>query len=201
MRMNNSSMPEYSLIETALETLDIAARADASEMHGHFCGFACVLGSRAVGVWLATLHRSVSDQEEVGNAFRQLDELARLSAGALLEGAMHFQLLLPDDEESLEARTEALAGWCSGFLAGIGEAAASPAARTLLAGDTAAEILADFAEIALAASGSDEAGEEAEADSADEAAYAELVEFVRVGVQLLFDELQTDHQAGDQPLH
>jgi uncharacterized protein YgfB (UPF0149 family) len=47
------------------------------------------------------------------------------------------------------------------------------------------EILADFKEIARAV------GDDAAAGEDDEAAWAELVEFVRVSVQLVFDELAT----------
>jgi len=50
--------------------------------------------------------------------------------------------------------------------------------------DEAGEVLRDMGQIA-------QAGFEGDADDdADEAAYAEIVEYVRVGVQLLYEELQ-----------
>ncbi len=76
----------------------------------------------------------------------------------------------------------ALGEWCQGFLYGLGTGVAVPEASQL-PGD-AAEVLRDMTEIT-----------HVDVDPADdaesnEAAYAELVEFVRVGVQLLYDQLQ-----------
>jgi uncharacterized protein YgfB (UPF0149 family) len=93
---------------------------------------------------------------------------------------MEFELLLPADEEPIDVRTAALAQWCQGFLYGLGAGAITDA--TGLPGD-AGEIVRDFTEISRAGV---DATQEAESN---EAAYAELVEFVRVGVQLLFEEL------------
>jgi uncharacterized protein len=92
--------------------------------------------------------------------------------------------LLPADDESLAMRADGLAEWCAGFMHGLGEAAgaASPAA---LHGEITREVMADFSEIARAGLGAGDAETEAES----EAAYAELVEFVRVSVQLVFEEL------------
>ena len=108
---------------------------------------------------------------------------------------MQFDLLLPPDEEPLAVRTAALAEWCQGFLYGLG-AGGIPDARRL-EGD-AGELVRDFAEISRASVGSSEDQE------ADENAYGELVEFVRVGVQLLFEELgsaRAQVPAAPAPLH
>lgn len=77
-----------------------------------------------------------------------------------------------------------------------GEAASSPGARAALASDTAREIIGDFAEIARATVS------QAETEPEGEAAYAELVEFVRVSVQLMFEELHDARDAaGSTSLH
>ncbi len=95
---------------------------------------------------------------------------------------MSFAPLLPPDDWLLAVRAEALAAWCAGFMRGLGEAAAGTATREVLAGEAGREIMADFAEIARLSPGDDESDLEAES------AYSELVEFVRVSAQLLFDE-------------
>src|SRR5271170_819112 len=77
--------------------------------------------------------------------------------------------------------TAALAQWCQGFLYGLGAGRITDASE--LPGEVG-EIVRDF--IAITRADADAAEE---ADEADENAYAELVEFVRVGVQLLFEEL------------
>ena len=91
-----------------------------------------------------------------------------------------FEPLLPADDQPIGARTAALAQWCQGFLYGLGAGGITDASG--LPADTG-EIVRDFTEISRA--GVDETQDE----ESNEAAYAELVEFVRVGVQLLFEEL------------
>jgi len=103
--------------------------------------------------------------------------------------SMDFAPLLPDDDQPLAGRTSALAQWCQGFLYGLGTGRLNSIAE--LPGEVG-EIVHDLAEIGRAAPGEDEPTE------ADEHAYADLVEFVRVGVQLIYDELQP-LRAGPHP--
>jgi len=93
---------------------------------------------------------------------------------------MEFDLLLPEDEASLDTRTVALAQWCQGFLYGLGGSAIQD--TNGLPGEVG-EIVRDLSEITRV--GVDD-GQSVESN---ESAYAELVEFVRVGVQLVFEEL------------
>ena len=95
---------------------------------------------------------------------------------------MTFQPLLPEDVRSLDERTGALVTWCQGFLYGLGSGAGATQDVLDLPGDVGA-VVTDIMAISRAAV-DPEQGEEA-----NEAAYAELVEFVRVGVQVVFEEL------------
>ena len=81
---------------------------------------------------------------------------------------------------ALAEQVEALAVWCQGFLSGVGTTA--PAA---VEGDALGEILRDFAEISRAGLSEDE---EAGHDQPD-FALAQIHEYVRVSVQLAFEEL------------
>ena len=94
---------------------------------------------------------------------------------------MEFDLLIPDDDRPIEERTQALTAWCSGFLYGLGSNGAADPQR--LPGDLG-EIVRDLTEITRADVDASDSVE------ANESALAELVEFVRVGVQLVFDELE-----------
>lgn len=89
---------------------------------------------------------------------------------------MDFQLLLPTDDRPLDERTRCLAHWCSGFLTGFG--AAGPTIRSEEAGDA----LRMIEQIARAAT-DPESDQEAE-----EGAYTELVEFVRMAILMLREE-------------
>jgi uncharacterized protein YgfB (UPF0149 family) len=92
---------------------------------------------------------------------------------------MEFDPLLPDDDAPLEDRVEALGAWCQGFLYGYGSA--TEGRRTPPTGDVA-EVLTDLAEISRGgATGLD-------TEEVEEGAYTELVEFLRVGVQTIYDE-------------
>jgi hypothetical protein len=104
-----------------------------------------------------------------------------------LEGTqMEFEPLLPDDEESLAERVEALSAWCQGFLYGFGTV--SPGSGPRFPADVD-EALRDFAEISRAGA----VGTESE--QVEEESYAQLVEYVRAGTQLVYDELEPRRRA------
>ena len=92
--------------------------------------------------------------------------------------------------EPLERRTEALCLWCNGFLYGLGTA--GHADPTRLPGD-AGEIIRDFNQIMQAGV------DESEGSEANESAYAELVEFVRVGVQIVYEQLAIQREQPSEP--
>ncbi len=89
------------------------------------------------------------------------------------------ELLLPDDEEAMSERIEALACWCQSYLSGLGLSGLS--GETNLAPDVA-EAMRDLAAIALVDPNSEQ-------EEDDEASFVELVEFVRVASSLIHVEL------------
>jgi uncharacterized protein len=151
--------------------------ADAAEAHGTLAGSLCAVAGFKLDDWLKEI---LPEGRAADMAAAQLAEVFRDTAGALRDPGMEFRLLLPDDEESIEARTAALAQWCQGYLYGLGAGAITDPAQ--LPGEVG-EIVRDFVEITRAGV------DTAQSEESNESAYAELVEFVRVGVQLLFEEL------------
>ncbi len=112
-------------------------------------------------------------------AFHQAIEALRLDVlRALNDADLGFEPLLPDAED-LALRTRSLGLWVDGFLGGLGQ---TPRLGGLKPSVEAAEILRDFAEMARI-------DPEPEDSEENEEALAELVEYVRVGVMLLADEL------------
>jgi uncharacterized protein YgfB (UPF0149 family) len=92
---------------------------------------------------------------------------------------LEFEPLLPADEAVLAERVEALGAWLQGFLYGVG--AAGPFKRGAVPA-TVTEVLADFAEVSRAgAVGSDDT-------EIEESALVDLVEFLRAGVLLVYEE-------------
>lgn len=154
----------------------------AAECHGALTGLLCGDGAADRHDWTHALPADESRphalSEEAGAAVKSLgEETARMLDGV----EMNFAPLLPDDAEPLEERAAALRAWCQGFLYGFGLTFAPGRQQTLP--DDVSEILGDVSEIA---------SRELEAtsgDPADETAYVEIVEYVRVGVQVIFDTL------------
>lgn len=154
------------------------ALTDAAEAHGTLVGALCATRC-TLADWLAEI---LPDGQAQGAAADRLRAVFNGASGALREGNLSFQPLLPSDDAPIADRTAALGEWCQGFLYGLGSGV-SVSDSAELQGD-AAEVLRDMTEIT-----------HVDVDPADDAesnesAYAELVEFVRVGVQLLYDQLR-----------
>ena len=163
-------------LQDALERVNITI--DASEAHGWLSGALCVRKGYDAAAWLAELAADSGGEAPAAEA-----PLADVPAGtlaALAADGFEFTPLLPDDDAPLAERVAALAAWSGGFLYGIGTGASEQAVAR--ASDVG-EFLRDLADIARAEL---EPGRPREAGEND---YAELVEFVRAGAQLAFDEL------------
>jgi uncharacterized protein len=184
--------PDYSEIQQLL--VDERSLADAAEAHGTLTGCLCGAGAYRFEDWL---HEILPEGEAEPAAAEKLRELFAATRDALEQPDMGFELLLPSDAQPIAARTAALAEWCQGFLYGLGSGSITDASG--LPGDVG-EIVRDFGEITRAGV------DTSESEDSNESAYAELVEFVRVGAQLLFEELAAARRAGPSatdpaPLH
>ena len=149
----------------------------ASEVHGYLSGMLCMDTATDPAQWLEDFFGEEAPKS--GEHDREtLEALYRQTRRELTDLDFSFQLLLPDDESDLGQRALSLGEWCHGFLQGLGysgESASWPG--------EAQEILRDFLEIVRLDAGATE--------DADEEAYAELTEYVRVGVQVVQGELQS----------
>lgn len=165
----------YSDYERALRAAH--AMTEPAEAHGTLVGALCAVEGYPFEHWLAEILPEGPVDAEVSEVLRALYEETAESLGAT---DLHFDLLCPDDEAPIEQRTQALSLWCNGFIYGLGvNGGRDP---RLLPGDMG-EVVRDLAEIARA--GVDASDD----DEVNEAAYAELIEFVRVGAQLIHEEL------------
>ncbi|MEY4932502.1 MAG: hypothetical protein RLZZ403_822 [Pseudomonadota bacterium] len=173
--------------EVARDLDAASAEMQAAEAHGCLCGALCALDEYTFEQWLAEISPDVARADALGLPGSPLRLLFDSTGESLRSDAMEFSPLLPDDDESLVLRADALAQWAQGFLYGLatGDIGRNPA----LPG-TVKEILGDFAEISRATLSADADSADAVAgDEADEEAYVELHEFMRAGAQLVYDEL------------
>ncbi len=147
----------------------------AAEVHGHLSGMLCMNTTIDPAQWLEDFFGD--ETPKAGDYERETFEaLYRQTRRQLTDTDFSFQPLLPDDQESLDFRALALGEWCHGFLQGLGysgETSGWPGESS--------EILQDFLEIVRL--------DAQAAEEADEDAYAELTEYVRVGVQVIQGEL------------
>ena len=175
----------------ALESLGVPL--SLAEAHGLACGLLCSrTASGAKSRWFAELLDAAGLEPASlaghAGAVRDVDAWFEATRAALHGTDLEFEPALPDDDEPLARRIDALGDFCAGLTYGVGLGAAARGNRPL-PGDVA-ELLADFQSIdALergAAAGHDatEGGPDAEAD------YVELVEYVRVGVLVMLEELR-----------
>ena len=167
-----------------------------AEAHGWLCGALCGRKVLSMEDWFQELLEA-DRIDAPTDEFQELqatpdggsnDALRRLydrTLEALQNGEMQFVPLLPDDDSPLERRTESLALWCEGFLYGLGTH--SFLSQEALSAEVR-EIIGDLAEIGRA----EATAADPEQGEAEEEAYTEVLEFVRVSVQLLHDDLSRE---------
>lgn len=173
--MTASRISHRDLAETLTR---LRAGVSASDLHGSLTGFLCAGGKTTAEAWPGAL------ELDAGHAGELLDDafplLYRHCREQLDDSDLGFEPLLPADDVNLADRAEALVEWCRGFLGGVGLASNNLAHGEI--SEDAREIVQDFSTIA--ASSFDYGG-----DEEDETALNEVLEFVRVGVLLLYSEL------------
>jgi yecA family protein len=181
-----TNLPDISALDETLFKVD--ATMGAAESHGALCGMLCARGSTDLSEWMG----HVLGEQEQGNVFlrdlaNQLSELHQSTLGQMNDPYGGFQLLLPDDDDELDERTEALGDWCLGFVYGL--AAGGISEESELPEDTK-ELLMDFIEISRAGNDVADLDEDSDDGEEDEQAFVEVVEYVRTGVMLINEELQ-----------
>ena len=181
-----SRFPEILELEELLYRID--ASMGAAEAHGALCGMLCARGTVELSEWVDHV---VGEQEQgsdlLHDVVHKLSELHQTTLEMINDSTGGFTLLLPDDDDSLPERVEAIAAWCQGFIYGL--AAGGIQQGSALPEDTE-ELLKDMVEISRAGPDADDGGDGAANEDEDEVALMEIEEYVRMGVLLIYEELQ-----------
>ncbi len=148
--------------------------------HGLLCGLLSAGRPASVELLQRLIHEVTGTESELDSAQRDtLEKLLLLTDQQLTDEQMAFSPLLPDDDRDLSQRTQALCDWCDTFLYGLSVGGLQT--ETGLSSETS-EFIADLTEIS-----------HAEYDGTmtedDEFHFNELVEYVRVGVMLIRQDL------------
>jgi uncharacterized protein YgfB (UPF0149 family) len=175
---------------------DLGSSVSAAEAHGCLAGALCTSPHYPMQRWLEEIIPD-EDSRKDDDSQQALRLLYADTLNSLRGDGMEFEALLPDDDIPLVVRAGGLSQWCQGFLYGFGTGRAIDAATNQAATDADAdsdeqnelpgsvnEVLNDLTHIGRASVEIEGDGNESE-----EEAYAEVVEYVRVGVQLIHDEL------------
>ena len=167
-------------MDDALQTL--GATQDGAEAHGTLVGLLCAAGHADKKTWLAYIAPSLDTTDLLQKeAMKPLEALFETTVSQLSSPLLDFQPLLPDDDITLDLRTQALGEWCQGFLMGL-SLGGMVANLDELPGDSG-EIIRDLVDIAKVGNFDLEGGDK------DEESYSELVEYLRTGVLLINEDL------------
>ncbi len=178
-----SQQLDYEQLEAVLARA--GAAVSAGEAHGILCGLCSVRPVVNTGDWEPLILGEVLPGDAaLVDARHMLKQLWRQGIQQLESADCAFQLMLPPDSRRLSQRTELLGSWCAGFLYALGLAGDQSYAR--LSSD-AREFVRDLTEISRIDAG-------VEGDEREEAAYMEVLEYVRVGVLMVYEDLRQSRQ-------
>lgn len=172
-------------IQQALDRL--ALDMEVPECHGHLVGWLCASGNADADTWLAQLDITASSADLLAEEARHiLGELFKYGLAQLNDPELGFQPLLGGEERALSERLDALGAWTQGFLLGMSEGGCNDI--NAMPADCS-EIMRDLVEISGV-----ERYELSDSEQ-DEAAYVELLEYIRTGVLLINEELNPTRAA------
>ena len=174
--MSTASIPLFERLARLLDPFDPA------ELHGLLCGFLCADPTLDRDRWLALARGELADGVELTEPVCDLlAKLLEFGAAQLDSADGSVAPLLRDDDAPLNRRADALGAWCQGLLYGLGLGRAD---RDGALSADSREFLRDAAEIAQVGFETDAANE------ADETAYAEVVEYLRIGLLMILEDLR-----------
>jgi len=170
----------YMGMESLLRRAD--CQYSAAEIDGVACGLLAVNLSADNELWLGQIFQNRDKQNVLQEDLdHELVTHLQTLRVQMQDSNFDFSILLPEDDESLEDRADAMQEWVQGFLLGV--ALAGLKNFEDLPEDTK-ELMDDFIEISKA--GEFDTSEEDESEDA----YLHIVEYLRMGVLLIAEELQ-----------
>lgn len=176
-----TSKIEYEDLDGALKRC--GSNWDAAQTHGLLASRLAVAGQSSGFEWLNMVLEGTDSADALRSECEKLlSDLFESTGRQLAERMSEFAPLLPDDADSAEARAEALGRWCEGYLHGLVSGGHDAPLKERLAAEPIADIIKDMLQITRAT-----VGETDDEDTED--AYTELVEYLRVAAQLVYEEL------------
>jgi uncharacterized protein YgfB (UPF0149 family) len=171
------NLPSYDDFTGAIEPL--ALPISGSELHGIMCGYLCA-GADAQGeAYIRALLNNKKD-EVSRNGLLTLFSVFSISQQQINHFNFDFQMLLPENEESLILRAKAFSEWCEGFTQGLNIAGVGADEFYEEESQEALQHLIEFAELDY---------ESLDIGEDDEKALMEVSEYARMAVLRLHSDL------------
>ena len=167
--------------------VEMGSDGHPAEIHGYVSGVLSAGDRPAVKNWLDQVAEQLGDKTLDDAASDVLTRLYSQTLEQLEAGDFSIQLLLPDDDESLSQRTEALGIWCQSFISGFGQGLSEQNV-----GEMVEDVLKDFAEISLI--------EATDEDEEAEKLLMEISEFVRMAWLAVFNEIHNKSESTHQQI-
>ncbi|AMQ26536.1 TPA: UPF0149 family protein [Legionella pneumophila] len=179
MSLDNDSLhlPKYDDFVESISVL--ALTMSGSELHGIMCGYLCAGADSQGEAYIRALLNNKKD-EQSRNALLSMFSVFSISQQQMNNFDFEFEMLLPDDDESLVTRAQAFSEWCEGFTQGLTIAGVGMEQFYEEESQDALQHLMEFAELDCETL---EVGEE------DERALMEVSEYTRMAVLRLHSDL------------
>lgn len=181
----DNSLPDYDNVDDALARTEL--NITVAEYHGALSGYLCAQNVQNIDGWLDAVTNAYAVEEDSQlnrdhyDRSSVLAQLYHVTNEQLHDRAFRFHLLLPPDATSMVERADALGDWCDGFLFGLTASGVSDFSNL---SEDVNELLRDFAAITQIEKSDDDDNQE------NEAAFAEITEYVRMGALLIHTELR-----------
>ena len=157
------------------------------EVHGGICSQICFDNDYFEEfVPLDQSDDGASVSVQIGAYRKALLKIIDENAKTLKDGDLDFELIIPDENYTIQERAEALSIWCQGFIDGVSFLLSEQGLKIDQSENKESfEIIEDFTQISTLDSHS--INEEVD----EELALMELIEFVRLSVQMIYDEFRS----------
>jgi len=163
--------------------------ASTAELQGALCGQLCLNALADRASWYKSLYEDINpDEDEVLDLTTLFDETVQ----ALNSLDFDLQLDLPADNAPIASRLSAMCDWCQGLIYGLGVSGLTDDTEL---SEESKEYIADVINISQIDT------EQLENNDDDETNFEELVEYLRMGLFLLYGELQPTSPSDNETEH
>ena len=175
--MSKKTLPDFEEVTRVFESGSLMV--GAAEVHGILAGLICAGVKLDATSWEVPFNDLVN--EGLGlplEAKNVATDLYSTICAQLTDGNLAFTLLLPDDDQPLDERAEAMSQWAQSFLVGFG----MMQSKLNQAPENIQELITDLRDISQVSLDFEPEDEESEL------AFNEVIEYLRIGAIICFNE-------------